>query len=135
MAAPVKVTEYQTRVYTLLQQIPEGRVSTYAALSKALGSSPRAVGGALRRNPYAPRVPCHRIISADGVSDCVISEQDKRLCLTISQYVGGFKGEWQKAPSGVNQTMKLELLEKEGVKFDTSGKLLDGRLMWAGFEV
>lgn len=68
MAAATTVTEYQTRVYTLLQQIPEGRVSTYAALSKALSSSPRAVGGALRRNPYAPRVPCHRIISADGVS-------------------------------------------------------------------
>lgn len=61
------VTPYQSRVYTLLQQIPEGKVSTYAALSNALGSSPRAVGGALRRNPFAPEVPCHRIISADGV--------------------------------------------------------------------
>lgn len=67
MAAKANVTEYQNRVYILLQQIPEGRVSTYAALSKALGSSPRAVGGALRRNPYAPQVPCHRVISADGV--------------------------------------------------------------------
>lgn len=67
MAAKANVTEYQTRVYDLLLQIPEGKVSTYAALSKALGSSPRAVGGALRRNPYAPKVPCHRVISADGV--------------------------------------------------------------------
>ena len=64
----VAVTDYQARVYGLLKQIPAGRVSTYAAISKALGSSPRAVGGALRRNPFAPEVPCHRVISADGVS-------------------------------------------------------------------
>lgn len=65
------VTAFQSRVYTLLQQvsrirlqterkyligeqIPEGKVSTYAALAKALQSSPRAVGGALRNNPFAP---------------------------------------------------------------------------------
>jgi len=56
------------RVYALLCQIPSGKVSSYAALSKAISSSPRAVGGALRRNPFAPDVPCHRIICADGVS-------------------------------------------------------------------
>lgn len=68
MPKEVAVTDYQARVYGLLKQIPAGRVSTYAAISKALGSSPRAVGGALRRNPFAPEVPCHRVISADGVS-------------------------------------------------------------------
>ena len=68
MAAEPKVTPYQSRVYTLLKQIPKGKVSTYAEMSKALGSSPRAVGGALRCNPFAPEVPCHRIIQADGVS-------------------------------------------------------------------
>lgn len=54
---------------------------------------------------------------------------------TRLQYVGGFKGEWQKAPSGVNQAMKLELLEKEGVKFSDEGKLLDQGQLWAAFEV
>jgi O-6-methylguanine DNA methyltransferase len=67
-AKEVKVTEFQARVYELLSQIPEGRVSTYAEMSKALQSSPRAVGGACRRNPFAPQVPCHRVIQADGVS-------------------------------------------------------------------
>ncbi|TVY62785.1 Methylated-DNA--protein-cysteine methyltransferase [Lachnellula suecica] len=57
------VTEYQERVYSLLRQIPRGKVSSYAALSQALASSPRAVGGALRRNPFAPEVPCHRYVS------------------------------------------------------------------------
>jgi methylated-DNA-[protein]-cysteine S-methyltransferase len=69
--AAAKVTDYQTRVYTLLQQIPEGRIASYASLAKALDSSPRAVGGALRRNPFAPEVPCHRVIAATGVSDCI----------------------------------------------------------------
>ena len=70
MAAPTepKVTPFQSRVYEHLRQIPSGRVSTYALLARALDSSPRAVGGALRRNPYAPEVPCHRIVQADGVS-------------------------------------------------------------------
>lgn len=44
------------KVYTLLKQIPPGRVSSYAAMASALQSSPRAVGGALRRNPFAPEV-------------------------------------------------------------------------------
>lgn len=69
MAKQVKVTEYQTRVYSLLQQIPEGKVTTYAAMSKALNSSPRAVGGALRNNPFAPEVPCHRCIASTGVRE------------------------------------------------------------------
>lgn len=47
-------TPFEKRVLSLLCQIPRGRVSTYGLLSAHLGSSPRAVGGALRRNPFAP---------------------------------------------------------------------------------
>lgn len=67
MSKATKVTEYQERVYALLQQIPEGRITTYAAMSKALNSSPRAVGGALRNNPFAPDIPCHRCVASTGV--------------------------------------------------------------------
>ncbi|TAQ90660.1 hypothetical protein B7494_g963 [Chlorociboria aeruginascens] len=108
-------TKYQ-RVYALLLQIPAGKVSSYAALSRALSSSPRAVGGALRRNPYAPEVPCHRIICADGA-------------------IGGFKGEAQDAPSGINQKEKRRLLESEGVSFDMKGNLISKESWWNGFEV
>ncbi|KAK3645201.1 hypothetical protein LTR56_009251 [Elasticomyces elasticus] len=110
----ITITPYQTRVYALLNQIPKGKVSTYAALSKALDSSPRAVGGALRRNPFAPDVPCHRVISADG-------------------YVGGFKGEWQKAPSGINCEKKLALLAEEGVLFTEKGMLIEKVRVWCDF--
>ncbi|KAK4890541.1 hypothetical protein LTR27_010822 [Elasticomyces elasticus] len=108
----VTTAPYQTRVYALLSQIPRGRVSTYAALSKALDSSPRAVGGALRRNPFAPDVPCHRVISADG-------------------YVGGFKSDWQKAPSGINCEKRLALLAEEGVLFTEKGMLVDKMRVWS----
>ncbi|EME48744.1 hypothetical protein DOTSEDRAFT_118610 [Dothistroma septosporum NZE10] len=116
MAKHFRVTEYQERVYSLLRQIPEGKVSTYVAMSNALGSSPRAIGGALRRNPFAPEVPCHRVISADG-------------------YVGGFEGAWQKTPSGINTEKKLELLKGEGVLFDDKGRLVERSRLWADFAV
>lgn len=70
------------RVYALLCQIPKGKVASYASLSKALSSSPRAVGGALRRNPFAPEVPCHRIICADGVSSSSTMAKFMRHLLT-----------------------------------------------------
>jgi O-6-methylguanine DNA methyltransferase len=80
------------RVYALLSQIPPGRVSTYAALGKALNSSPRAVGGALRRNPFAPKVPCHRIICANGVMLILyITKSDKH---TYWLYVGDRRISW-----------------------------------------
>ncbi|EXJ77113.1 hypothetical protein A1O3_10271 [Capronia epimyces CBS 606.96] len=134
------ITEFQERVYLHLLLIPPGQVTTYAALAQALGSSPRAVGGALRCNPFAPTVPCHRVIASDGS-------------------LGGFLGEWRKTTTttptptptptttttaaatataaattkptppppmlGLTQSMKLELLENEGVEFvqDHTGKV------------
>lgn len=56
-----------TRPSQLCSAIPKGRVSTYGDLAKALSppSCARAVGQAMRRNPFAPRVPCHRVIASD----------------------------------------------------------------------
>lgn len=52
-----------------------------------------------------------------------------------SQYVGGFMGDWRKAPSGVNCEKKLELLKEEGVRFDEKGMLVNRDSLWAGFKV
>ena len=104
-------TDASKRVYAHLKAIPAGQVTTYAALARSLSSSPRAVGGALRRNPFAPEVPCHRVIASTG-------------------FVGGFKGDWEKAPSGINQSKKLELLNDEGVFFTTDGKLIAKPGVW-----
>lgn len=50
------------------------------------------------------------------------------------QFVGGYKGDWDKAPSGQNQNAKLELLKEEGVLFDERGFLIDKGLWWDGFD-
>jgi len=56
------------RVYDLLRQVPKGRITTYGALAKAAGmpKAPRLVGAIMRSNPYAPEVPCHRVVKSDG---------------------------------------------------------------------
>lgn len=96
------VTVFQGRVYDLLAEIPRGKVVTYGALARALGcGSPRAVGQALRANPYAPRVPCHRVVRAD---------------LTL----GGYQGE----DAGAALRRKRVLLAREGVRFDGRGRVL-----------
>jgi len=55
-------------VYKLLKQVPRGKVTTYKALASAVGHprAARAIGAFMRSNPYAPWVPCHRVVGSDG---------------------------------------------------------------------
>ncbi len=92
--------KFADKVYDLCKRIPKGKVSTYGAIAKTLNSSPRAVGQALRFNPYAPIVPCHRVVASDG-------------------RIGGFMGKVE----GKTIEKKISLLEKEGVR------VLDGRIV------
>lgn len=105
-------TAFEKRVWTALCQIPRGEVTTYGLLSNYLGSSPRAVGNALRRNPFAPEVPCHRVIATSGK-------------------LGGFKGFWPKNGEGITITEKRRLLKSEGVVVQDDGKVVAS--MWQGF--
>ncbi len=58
---------FNERCYSLLRKVPKGRVTTYKALANALGTRAyRAVGQAMNKNPNAPKVPCHRVVSSDG---------------------------------------------------------------------
>jgi methylated-DNA-[protein]-cysteine S-methyltransferase len=82
--------KFEDRIYSLCRKIPKGRVSTYGELAKALHSRAfRAVGQAMRHNPYAPAVPCHRVVASDGT-------------------LGGFGGK-------MNSRKKVAMLRKEGV--------------------
>lgn len=57
---------FSQRVWAITARIPRGRVTTYGDIAKKLRSGSRAVGHALHRNPYAPQVPCHRVVGSDG---------------------------------------------------------------------
>ena len=86
-------TPFQEKVYALCRRVPSGQVTTYGEIARALGTRAfQAVGQALRRNPYAPAVPCHRVVSADGS-------------------LHGFNGQ----TSGREMRRKEELLAAEGV--------------------
>ena len=81
---------FEEKVWKKCKEIPKGKVSTYKEIAKALGvRAYRAVGNALRRNPFSPSVPCHRVVCSDGS-------------------LGGYKGK-------MNSKKKIELLRKEGI--------------------
>jgi len=73
-----------------------------------------AVGAALRNNPFAPFVPCHRIIASD-------------------HSIGGFFGEWgENSGTGKQCNRKLKMLAKEGVGFTEQGYLVGNAIIWRG---
>jgi methylated-DNA-[protein]-cysteine S-methyltransferase len=105
------VTKYQSEVYRLCGQVPEGYVTTYKLINDALirqgvKSSSISVGQALKRNPFAPQVPCHRVVASD---------------LSI----GGFYGK-RDCPK------KKKMLQKEGIHF-TSENCIDSSHLFANF--
>lgn len=109
IAGHPEVTPFRRAVYEALLEVPRGHVTTYGLLARRIGcGSAQAVGGALRENPFAPAVPCHRVVSAD---------------LTI----GGFCG----CRDGEAIQRKMALLEAEGVPLDGAGRLQDRRSVWA----
>lgn len=61
-------TAFQRRVYEVILTIPRGQVRTYAEVARMIGRprAARAVGQALKRNRWAPGIPCHRVVAAGG---------------------------------------------------------------------
>ena len=64
----MKGTKFQLKVWNYLKTIPKGTVKTYKQVAIAIKSpkSARAVANACGKNPYAPEIPCHRVIRSDG---------------------------------------------------------------------
>ena len=88
-----KGTKFQIKVWNYLKTIPKGQIRTYLDVAKAINrpKAVRAVANAIGKNPYAPIVPCHRVIRTDGG-------------------LGGYSG-----PGGIKT--KKKLLKKEGICF------------------
>lgn len=86
------MTSFERAVIAATSRIPRGKVTTYAGLARAIGRprAARAVGNALNKNPYAPKVPCHRVVASDG---------------RLGGYADGLR-------------KKIALLEREGVKIE-----------------
>ena len=61
-------TKFQIEVWKYLKKIPKGSVKTYKDVAIAINHSKaaRAVANACAKNPYAPKIPCHRVIRSDG---------------------------------------------------------------------
>ncbi len=59
------LSNYSRKVIKVTSLIPVGYVASYGSVAKAAGGSPRAVGGVMASNPFAPIVPCHRVVSSD----------------------------------------------------------------------
>ena len=64
----LKGTKFQIEVWKYLKTIPKGKVKTYKEVAIGINKpkSARAVANACANNPYAPKIPCHRVIRSDG---------------------------------------------------------------------
>ena len=64
----MKGTKFQIKVWKYLKRIPRGKIKTYKQVAKGINrpKSARAVANACGKNPYAPRIPCHRVIGKNG---------------------------------------------------------------------
>jgi O-6-methylguanine DNA methyltransferase len=83
---------FEQMVWTACAKIPAGQTRTYGWIAEQIGrpGAGRAVGTALGRNPFAPTIPCHRVLRSDGK-------------------MGGYSGR-----GGIKT--KIKLLQKEGAK-------------------
>ncbi|HEX8523994.1 MAG TPA: MGMT family protein [Tepidisphaeraceae bacterium] len=87
---------FNQKVWTLTARIPKGQITTYAEIARALRTKGyRAVGNALNKNPYAPDVPCHRVVGSTGA---------------LTGFAGGL-------------AKKQSLLSAEGVKLKINGRV------------
>jgi len=64
----LKGTHFQLKVWSYLKKIPKGKLKTYAQVAKGIGKpkAVRAVANAIGKNPFPPKIPCHRVIRSDG---------------------------------------------------------------------
>ena len=79
----ILLTKFQKRVYDFVRAIPKGKTATYKEVAIAIGhpKAYRAVGNALNKNPFAPTVPCHRVIRSDGKIGGFASGTQKKVKL------------------------------------------------------
>ena len=79
---------FSERVWAVCARVPQGQVTTYGDIARHLGTSGyRAVGMALNRNPYAPDVPCHRVVGSNGALTGFASGIEKKRAMLEAEGV------------------------------------------------
>ena len=79
---------FNQKVWALCARVPAGKVTTYGEIAKALNSKGyRAVGNALNKNPYAPTVPCHRVVGSSGALTGFAGGLEKKRALLTKEGV------------------------------------------------
>jgi len=88
----------EQQVYKKLTEVPQGKITTYGELAKAVGlkNGQRVIGHIMKKNPYPAIIPCHRVVKSDGM-------------------VGGY---------AYGADVKTNMLRKEGIQIQ-NGKILD----------
>jgi len=88
----------EQQVYKKLTEVPQGKITTYGELAKAVGlkNGQRVIGQIMKKNPYPAIIPCHRVVMSDGK-------------------VGGY---------AYGGDVKTNMLRKEGIQIQ-NGKILD----------
>ena len=84
------MTSFKDNVYKIVAGIRPGRVLTYSEVASRAGSSraARAVGNIMNKNPYPKdKVPCHRVVRADGAIGGYASSPAKKIRLLKSEGV------------------------------------------------
>ena len=86
------------QVYKKLLQVPEGKITTYGDLAKAVGitNGQRVIGNIMKKNPFPAIVPCHRVVQSNGE-------------------IGGY---------AYGKKVKSNMLSNEGIKIQ-NGKIID----------
>ena len=90
----MEISSFQKAVYAAAGKIPRGRVTSYQAIAKHVGRplAYRAVGNALNKNPFAPKVPCHRVVKANGEIGGFFKGERKKRNLLANEGVLVSKG-------------------------------------------
>lgn len=78
-------SDFYSQVIEKLQQVPQGRVTTYSELARAIGriNAQRAVGNALNKNKDLINIPCYRVVRSDGRVGGYVSGQAKKIAMLV----------------------------------------------------
>jgi methylated-DNA-[protein]-cysteine S-methyltransferase len=74
-----------SRIYRAVREVPYGSTATYGEIAACVGTSPRAVGQAMARNPTPLVIPCHRIVAAKGIGGFSPDVEIKEILLAMER--------------------------------------------------